>query len=121
MTIPEGWTDDLNINLAQGRTVEELVEYIIDAAIRHDATTDVTNRLMSHFGLSQPDAELAVDRTMGGVVRAATGRADNCPNNEKDPVAWASYHKCLKRPELILRLYPNFKRTKRPWWRRLLS
>ncbi len=110
MTIPEGWTDDLNIELAQGRSVEELVNHVIDAAIRKDETTAVTSSVMSDFGLSQPDAELAVDRALCGVVRAATGRADNCPNKEKDPVAWTSYQKCLKHPELIMRLYQNFKR-----------
>jgi hypothetical protein len=43
----------------------------------------------------------AGDRTLGGLVRAATGNPAHCPSKEKDPVAWSSYQRCLRDPALI--------------------
>jgi hypothetical protein len=115
MRVPEGWTDDLNIAIAAGRTVEELVEVVLEAATRRDTTSTTIDRLMKEFGLSRPDAELALDRALGGVVRAATGQAENCPSKKKDPVAWTSYQRCLKAPGLIAAIYPQFaKPSQRP-------
>ena len=119
--LPEGWTDDLNIVIAEGRTADELADFVLQAATRHETTATMGQVLMKDFGLSQGDAELALDRVFGGVVRAATGAAANSPAKEKDPIAWASYQKCLKAPHLIAAIYPQFAKPKKPWWRRYLS
>ena len=98
------------------------MDYVLDATGRKDTPEAIASRLISDFGLSEADAELAIDRALGGVVRAATGNPENCPKREKDPVAWTSYQKCLKRPDLIARVYPKFEvAARKPWWRRLLS
>ena len=81
--IPEGWTDDMTIVLAPPRTLEELVDVVIAAEARHDDAALTVAHLIEEFGLSAADAELALDRTLGGLVRAASGLPDNRPSREK--------------------------------------
>jgi hypothetical protein len=47
--------------------------------------------LTERFALPFDDARIAMDRVMGGVVRAASGTAANEPDRVKDPLAWMSY------------------------------
>lgn len=120
--VPEGWTDDMTIVVPTGRSLDELVDYVLQSTIRRETQTKMIQYLTEEFGLTQGDAALALDRTYGGVVRAATGQRKNCPAKEKDPLAWLSFHRCLKQPELIGAIYPQFaKPTRRSWWRRLLK
>jgi hypothetical protein len=108
--VPEGWTDDMTIVVPTGRSVDDIVDYVLQATIRRETPSNMVRHLSTEFGLTQGDAELALDRTCAGVVRAATGRRDNCPPKEKDPMAWLSFQRCLKQPELIGALYPQFAR-----------
>ena len=52
---------------------------------------DVLAVLTERFALPFDDARLAMDRVIGGVVRAASGSANNEPDRVKDPLAWMSY------------------------------
>lgn len=113
MALPEGWTDDMNIQIPPGKTLDELVDRILEAAIRRDVMENVVSELVSPFGLSEEDATLAFDRACAGVVRAATGNPLNCPNREKDPIAWLVYQKCLKQPNIIAAVCPQFVSRKR--------
>jgi hypothetical protein len=81
--LPEGWTDDMNIAVAASRSLEELVEYILQSTVRRDAKATMLQHLSNEFGLNPADAELALDRAYGGVVRAATGQTANCPIRTK--------------------------------------
>jgi len=120
--LPEGWTDDMNIAVGNGHSLEELVDYVLQSTASSDGKAAMVEHLSHEFGLSQADAELALDRAYGGMVRAVTGQTANCPAKDKDPVAWISFHKCLKQPELIAAISPGFAKLQRkPWWRRLLS
>jgi hypothetical protein len=96
MTIPEGWTDDMNILLV-GATADDVVEFILARAPLADYTdVDYEGLLLAvaeRFAISQDDAALALDRTQGGVVRARTRAPENCPSRDKDPMAYASYQK----------------------------
>ena len=112
----------MNIAVTDDRTLEQLVDYVLECTIRRDAPTTIVQNLSERFGLTQADAELALDRACGGVVRAATGRAENSPAKDKDPVALFSYQACTKQPDLIAAIDPKFaKPTREPWWRRLFS
>lgn len=99
--IPEGWTDDLSIAVAAGRTLDELVDHVLQAELRKVAHGTTIAQVMREFELSEADAELAWDRTLGGLVRAASNNDANCPIREKDPIAWISYHRCRQEPALI--------------------
>jgi hypothetical protein len=101
VAIPEGWTDDMNIRIPPGRTLDELVDFILQAEMRKDAYTTTIAELVKSFELSEADATLAWDRACGGMIRAATGNPQNCPVQQKDPIAWLSYQRCLREPSLI--------------------
>ena len=106
--LPEGWTDDLTIHVCPPQTLEELVEFVLQAEVRKVPSDETTIELVTRFGLSEEDAGLAWDRALGGLVRAATGNPVNCPVREKDPVAWISYHRCLREPALIAAIRPQY-------------
>ena len=108
--LPEGWTDDMTIVVPTGRSLHDIVDYVLQATIRRETPSNIVQHLTTEFGLTQGDAELALDRTCGGVVRAVTRRRENCPQKEKDPLAWLSFHRCLNQPELIGAIYPQFAR-----------
>ena len=44
---PEGWTDDLSIRLPPGRTVDELVEQVIQAALREAPDDAIAREVMT--------------------------------------------------------------------------
>jgi hypothetical protein len=113
MPIPDGWTDDMNIQIGPGHTLDQLVDSILHAAMRRDDASKTVAALVEDFGVSEEDAALALDRACGGVVRAATGNPHNCPDKDKDPIAWLSYHRCLREPNIIAAIYPQFASTNR--------
>jgi hypothetical protein len=107
--IPNGWTDDMNISLPPGHTVEELVKFVIEQG-QLEIIDDENNedKLVSTFGISPQDAELVRERVSGGMVRAALGNPYNKPDPIKDPFAYTSY------------MYVKNKLSqskKIPWWK----
>jgi hypothetical protein len=106
--IPEGWTADMSISLAPHHSIEDVVDFILRAEVRHVGSESITGELTTRFGLSDEDAALAWDRTLGGLTRAATGNPANCPVRDKDPVAWASYQRCSDDPALIAAIRPQY-------------
>jgi hypothetical protein len=106
--IPEGWTDDMTIPLPPGRTVEEVVEFVLQAALCRTPDNETERLLAAEFQLSADDAALARDRSFGGLVRAATRNPENCPVRQKDPLAWESFQRGTRDPSLIARIYPQF-------------
>ncbi len=105
--LPEGWTDDMTIPLPHDRTAAEVVEYVLQAALRGTPDTETERLLANEFDLSPNDAALARDRSFGGLVRAATRNPANCPDRQKDPLAWESFQRGSSDPSLIARIYPE--------------
>ena len=106
----QSWTDDLTIRVPPNRTVADLVDFVIQSAISGVPAKRIVKRLAKEFGLSKGDAELACDRSFGGLVRAATGNPLNCPPQDKDPVAWESFQRGSSDPSLVARIYPDLAR-----------
>lgn len=106
--LPEGWTDDMTIPLPPGRTTAEVVEFVLQLALRGTPDRETERLLAAEFLLSADDAALARDRSFGGLVRAATGNPANCPAKDKDPVAWESFQRGSRDPTLVARIYPKF-------------
>ncbi|MBK9386116.1 MAG: hypothetical protein IPN34_14990 [Planctomycetes bacterium] len=88
MTIPEGWTDDMNVSLPVGRTHEELARRLLALLLKQAPYEVLIATCRSEFLLSEADCELAVDRIQGGAIRALTGAVHNQPQKEKDAIAW---------------------------------
>lgn len=104
---PLSWTDDLTIPLPPGRTIAELVDLVLQAALREAPADEIEQALVNEFSLSNDDAQLACDRAFGGLVRAATRNTANRPAREKDPVAWESFQRGTNDPTLVTRIYPS--------------
>jgi hypothetical protein len=98
----------MSISLAPHHSFEDVVDFILRAEVRHVDSESIMNELVMRYGLSDEDAGLAWDRTLGGLTRAATGNPANCPVREKDPVAWTSYQKCSADPALIAVIRPQY-------------
>lgn len=105
MSTPSGWTEDMTIELGAG-TISELVDFIIEAGFAGTGPEQTCSAIQSRFEISLEDAELAMDRTYGGIVRAATNNPVNEPDPASDPIAYESYGRA-KRDATILRLARN--------------
>ena len=81
------WTDDLTIQLPPARMVAHVVDFVLRSALRGTTAEEIDALLAAELGLSPDDAELARDRSFGGLVRAATRNPPNCPDAGTDPVA----------------------------------
>ena len=99
------YTDNLTVRLRPGRTVEELVDHVVENELSGVDTSLTQQQLMSAFGLSFEGAALAQERTIGGVLRAARNPG-NPPDRDKDPFAWTSFQRATADPSLIGRLFP---------------
>jgi hypothetical protein len=92
------WTDDLTVRLARGKSARALVLYLRTANTEQARRRDVLAVLTEQFALPFDGARLAMDRVMGGVVRARSGNPANEPDSVKDPWAWMSYRLELGMP-----------------------
>lgn len=90
MGIPEGWTDDMRVSLAPGKTVAELVSLIMNAIDAGKEPHVLMPVLTSDFGMTIEEVHLAFDRVPGGIVRTLTGNLANRPDRTKDPLAYES-------------------------------
>jgi hypothetical protein len=119
--IPEGWTDDMSILLPAGKSVEDIVDVIFHGETAQLAHEKILAQLTA-LGMSSDDAELAWDRTLGGLVRAATNARENEPRRDKGPIAWSSYQRCRRDPSLIAAIRPQYadnvdqRGQTRRWW-----
>lgn len=108
MSIPEGWTDDMNIPLPPGRTEDEVVSLVLTLALEGIGDEAIETGLQFAFALSPDDAALARDRVFGGIVRGATRNPGNRTDRQKDPLAWISFQRAMDDPSIVARLYPQY-------------
>jgi hypothetical protein len=99
--LPEGWTYDCSVHLVPGKTLDELVDFIFADHTNKVPTEETLRELAAHFLVHPEEAELAMDRAFGGIVRAETENPANCPDPHDDPIAWTSYQKAIRDPGLI--------------------
>lgn len=92
MALPDSWTDDVNVTIRANRTPPELVLAVMGLVQNIHGGSEMVDQIAREFGMSEEDARLAFDRVQGGIIRALTARWDNCPNRDKDPLAWLSFH-----------------------------
>ncbi len=100
------WTDDCSVALPAGRSVNDVVELVL-ACRRKQLLYGTTIAELTAFGLSDEDAEPAIDLVLGGLVRASTGHDANEPSRTKDSLAHAS-HQCARADPSLIRLSGPF-------------
>jgi len=83
------WEEDRNFSFLLGRLGEEGVERVVATVLltaeRVPDPVRVMDQMRRLFGMGPRDAARAVDRVIGGVVRAGSGM--ECPDAETDPLA----------------------------------
>lgn len=86
-------TDDLAIRVRPGRTLDELVDRVLDASPAVRAAPGFVAAIADEFALGFDHARLACDRALGGATRAATGAEANRPDEVRDPVAASAWRR----------------------------
>jgi hypothetical protein len=104
--IPQGWTDDCSVRLRPGRTLEQLVDFVIQQTSAKVPVASIVQELGTEYVFPE-EAPLAWDRVLGGVFRAKTNNPRNRPDLTKDPLAWTSYHRAKGKPDLIEAVFPK--------------
>jgi hypothetical protein len=108
VSIPEGWTGDFNVPGATDAELQRAVELVLQDGTARVPVEQTLLRLITELRFSEEWAHLACDRIYGGLVRAATGNVANCPDKQKDPLAWISFHRCLNDPSIIVAIRPEW-------------
>ncbi len=83
------------------------MDFVIEQQVAKVPAESTVQELAARFVI-EDDAEFALDRVLGGIVRAATGNAANCPDRTKDPVAWTSYQRAIREPAIIAAIRPEY-------------
>jgi hypothetical protein len=91
MKIPEGWTDDMNIPVTDRRVLGRMVDMVLGHFLSRRPYEEAFDQLVGDFNLTDEDAELAMDRIQGGVIRALTGNRKNRPDRRNEPLARISF------------------------------
>lgn len=92
--------NDLSVAMPAAWSMGRLVDFVLASMQRHVDSEEIVRGLMAS-GFSEQDAHVAIDRTVGGIVRARTPNRRDEPSRLKDPIAWWSYHRALEHPELL--------------------
>jgi len=92
--------DDMSVQMPPGWNVERVVDFVLAAKERDAPYEEVVPALMAS-GFSEDEALRAIDRTLGGLVRARFEGARNEPSKTKDPIAWTSYQRGVRQPALV--------------------
>lgn len=91
MEIPADWTDDMRIAVSDKRELSAIVESVLQKLLDHRPNDQCIEELIADHQISHDDAELAMDRIQGGVIRALTGNPANRPDRIKDHLAWLAF------------------------------
>ena len=97
----------MNIGLPADRTEAQVVDFVLARAEAGTAGDALVVAVRDEFQVTGGDAELAVDRTYGGLVRAFTRNPANRPDRSIDPLAWISFGRATSDPSIIARLLPQ--------------
>jgi hypothetical protein len=68
----------------------------------------IAKHLTRAFGLEARDVSRAIDRTLGGVVRAAHRQSKFCPDPARDPIAWHSFKKASHNYYFVQDIYHGY-------------
>lgn len=115
------WTEDMTVELPAGVSLEHVVSAILERERDGMPYESIISEL-ALLGISEQAAQLAHDRVLAGLVRAATGSRANEPSRSLDAFAWAGYQRCVQDPTLIRQIRPELasrsgSRSRSTWWK----
>ena len=96
--------ESLRVVLPVGSSFEELAESAFDSLHRGQTLSDTAYELSTKFQLSKEDAISALHRVLVGIAAARPPHQENVPDQENDPIGWASYQVSLRQPEGVRRI-----------------
>ncbi len=86
------WTTDMTFPVGNGFSISDVAVYIKECFEGHMDFAEIYENLCNKFALAEDDGELAIDRAVGGVVRALTTNIENRPDEKEDPVAYYMFN-----------------------------
>ncbi len=82
------WTTDMTFPVGNGLDQNDVAKHIKTAFLNSVDFHDLHEDLVTTFAIKRGDADLAIDRATGGVVRALTAIRSNKPDAKEDPIAY---------------------------------
>ena len=109
----EEWVDERHFRflptLNDANAIELLALTIITKARKHPDQGALIGELTTKFSLPDGEALTAIDRALGGVVRAASQNLEARPSSIDDPVAAASFDIAMLDERVIDDIYPGWR------------
>ena len=82
-------------------TYEGLASLVLSLGAKDPHLNAMVRKVAADFQLPERQSLTAIDRTLGGLFRAMTGRPDARPPADCDPVATAAFDLCLREPHFM--------------------
>jgi hypothetical protein len=112
----EEWVDDtvfrFKVQLPSETSYREFANCILGTTRTHPDLTTFQTHLATQYSISKSDALTAIDRALGGVVRAATLNPRACPDASVDPVAAAAFAISIDDLTIIDSIFPDWRSWK---------
>jgi hypothetical protein len=109
----EEWVDETNFQfqptLKNSEAIQSLAQQIVAQARDNPDLDALLRELTSKFALLDGEALSAVDRALGGVVRAAGRNHRSRPNSIDDPVAAAAFDFTMQDETILDDIYPSWR------------
>lgn len=96
------------VSLPPERTYDDLARVILIKGTEGLELKAMVRNVSAEFRLTEKESLTAIDRTLGGMFRAMTGRADARPSADVDPVAAAAFDISLRQPWLMDAICPGW-------------
>lgn len=99
---------EFQVSLPAGRAYEHLAKAILTRGADAPALKMIVQEVAAEFQLTEKESLRAVDRALGGMFRAMTGKTETRPSDTGDPVAAAAFDLCLREPQRMEALWPGW-------------
>ncbi len=92
MSEEDEWTTDMTFPVGNGYSMVDVSKYIKEHFESSNDFEELYKQLCAKFSLLESDAELAIERAVGGIVRGLTTNIENEPDPKEDPIANFMFH-----------------------------